>query len=456
VKRSGGRSSQTPERSGPAAGSPSSRGPGSAPPSTPGARPGLAQTGHSKRVQGAPADPSRDEGALGAKAGGPPEEGYAADAYVVSLPAFEGPLDLLLHLIQKHELDILDIPVGFITKKYLEYLAVFEALTIDVASEYLVMAATLAHIKSKMLLPDLPKEQGEGDDDEEEEDPRAELVRRLLAYQKYKAAAEELGGRDTLGSGVFPRGASEAVEEGPAPFAPVALFSLLDAFNDVLSRTKTKVEHEVVFDRISITDRIVELTDELRARRRIEFTELFLRPGGPAPSRFDVIITFLAVLEMARLKMMRIYQAESLSPIHVELLVVEEDAADPLTMHEFADPSDARAEAPREEPVEPKEPPLEPQDADPEASIVDAEPAVEAEADVERPHGVDVDAASVDEADADGASTDEASADEASADEASADQASADEASAVEASADEAGVDVADAEEADVDEGNES
>ncbi len=248
-----------------------------------------------------------------------------ADAYVVDLPTFQGPLDLLLHLIQKHELDILDIPVSFVTEKYLAYLDMMRTLTIDVASEYLVMAATLLHIKSKMLLPQLPG----GQDDaasEEEADPRGELVRRLLEYQKYKAAAESLGERDTLGKDVFPRGAEDVAPPGPAEFQSFGVFGLLDALEKVLTRTKQKFEHNVVFDRISITDRIMELTARMKARRKMLFEELF----DESRTTFEVIITFLAMLEMCKLKLMRIYQAEppsstQLSPIHVELLVLSED-----------------------------------------------------------------------------------------------------------------------------------
>jgi segregation and condensation protein A len=265
------------------------------------------------------------------------------DAYVVSLPMFEGPLDLLLSIIQKHELDILDIPVSFVTQKYLEYLDVMRSLTIDVASEYLVMAATLAHIKSRMLLPEPPKDQdGEGAEGEEL-DPRAELVRRLLEYQKYKNAAEALGSRDTLGSSVFARGGSEPEAEGPAPFAPVGTFDLLDAFAKVLARTKTRLDHEVVFDRISISDRITQLVDMLRVRRSMPFDELF--SGGA--TRFDLVITFLAVLEMARLKMMRVFQAESLSPIHVELLLIDDEPVDPLKFPSDRPPGGGSDDDPR-------------------------------------------------------------------------------------------------------------
>jgi segregation and condensation protein A len=259
-----------------------------------------------------------------------PEPGQeGSDAPFLQLPSFEGPLDLLLHLIQQHELDILDIPVSFITQKYLEYLKLMRTLSIDVASEYLVMAATLTHIKSKMLLPSVPAGQEDDALAAAEEDPRAELVRRLLEYQKYKAAAAELGERSALGRDVFARGSAEVVPEGPAPFAPTPIFSLLDAFNRVLSRAKVRIDHEVVFDRISITDRIVQLTEKLGVRKAMPFEELFEIPVDPeaapgerrAPSRFDLVITFLAVLEMARMKILRVYQSDPLAPIHVELAV---------------------------------------------------------------------------------------------------------------------------------------
>ena len=158
------------------------------------------------------------------------------NGYNVSLSSFEGPLDLLLHLCQKHELDILDIPIGFVTEKYLEYLAVMQLLDLDLASEYLVMAATLAHIKSKMLLPAPPPGQEDDALAEEEEDPREALIKRLLEYQKYKAAGEDLQARGVAGRDVFLRGASleEAVQTGLPPLAQVPLFSLVEAFQGVL------------------------------------------------------------------------------------------------------------------------------------------------------------------------------------------------------------------------------
>lgn len=247
-----------------------------------------------------------------------PELAGSDAAYVVALPAFEGPLDLLLHLIQSHELNILDIPIAFVTEKYLAYIALMQNLSIDLAADYLVMAATLAHIKSKMLLPSVPSEQQDDGDALFEEDPRGELVRRLLEYQKYKLAAEELGGRQTLGRDVFSRGMPEEKVAGPAAFAPPGLFSLLEAFEGVLKRAKISLDHEVVFERVSIADRITEIADTLASKKRVLFDDLF---GGDVtnPSRIELVITFLAILEMAKLRMLRIFQAGPLGAVQVEM-----------------------------------------------------------------------------------------------------------------------------------------
>jgi segregation and condensation protein A len=238
--------------------------------------------------------------------------------YSVSLPSFEGPLDLLLHLCQKHELDILDIPISFVTEKYLEYLAVMQLMNLDVASEYLLMAATLAHIKSKMLLPAPPPGQ-EDEESELEEDPREALIRRLLEYQKYKQAAADLAARGVTGRDVFTRGVvlEEAVNTGLPPLAEVPLYSLVEAFQAVLSRSKVKMSHDIVADRMSLSDRINELADVLKARRRMTFDELFVG----MTTKFDLVITFLALLEMSKLRMTRLFQTEPLAPIYVELSV---------------------------------------------------------------------------------------------------------------------------------------
>jgi segregation and condensation protein A len=244
-----------------------------------------------------------------------------AASYRVQLPEFEGPLDLLLHLIQEHELDILDIPIAFITEKYVEYITLMEELNIDLASEYLVMAATLLHIKSKTLLPSVPADQLE-DGVTYEEDPRADLVRRLLEYQKYKQAAAHLGDRDVLGRDVFTRGVALPGEEGPAPLAPLSIFKLLEAFQSVVDRAQVRVDHEISLERFSITDRINQLVDVLRSRPRVTFLDLF----EGQQTRGDLIVTFLALLEMTRLRMTRLSQEGPLEPIIVELAVRDDDA----------------------------------------------------------------------------------------------------------------------------------
>jgi segregation and condensation protein A len=245
-----------------------------------------------------------------------------AAAWSVQLPHFEGPLDLLLHLCQKHELNILDIPISFVTEKYLEYLAVMELMQLDVAAEYLVMAATLAHIKSKMLLPAPPPGQ-EDDDPEDEIDPREALIRRLLEYQKYKDAGQQLAARGVAGRDIFLRGApvEEAASQGLPPLAEIPIYALVDAFQRVLDRSKIQLSHDVVADRISISDRITELSDLLAIRKRVQFEELF---DGQA-SKGDLVITFLALLEMAKLRMMRLLQAEPLGPLYIELAAARED-----------------------------------------------------------------------------------------------------------------------------------
>jgi segregation and condensation protein A len=249
----------------------------------------------------------------------------------VALPSFEGPLDLLLHLCQKHELNILDIPIGFVTEKYLEYLAMMQmaagSLGLDVASEYLLMAATLAHIKSKMLLPAPPPGQ-EDEVSEFEEDPREALIKRLLEYQKYKQAAADLAARGVTGRDVFTRGVvlEEAVNTGLPPLADIPLYSLLEAFQSVLDRAKVKLSHDVVADRISLSDRINELADVIRARKRMTFEDLF----AGAMTRFDLVITFLALLEMTKLRMTRLFQTEPLAPLYVELAASDDQPLEAL------------------------------------------------------------------------------------------------------------------------------
>lgn len=262
----------------------------------------------------------------------------------LELPGFEGPFDLLLHLIEEHELDILNIPVAFVTERYLQYLALMQELNIDIAADYLVMAATLAHIKSRMLLPTPPADD-DADGDEAEQDPRAELIRRLLEYQKYKQAAEQLANRSVLGRDTFARGALPEIVEGPAPLAPVGIWKLLEAFEKILSRAKTSLDHHIEFERLSITDRINQLVDLLKAKGRLSFDDLF---DGQC-SRAELIVTFLALLEMTKLRLTNVQQESALAPIYIELAVSELDA-DSLTSELMGDAVDAVQSALQGEP----------------------------------------------------------------------------------------------------------
>jgi segregation and condensation protein A len=273
-------------------------------------------------------------GAPAASASGAPGSAPSAklqstldDGYRVALPMFEGPLDLLLHLVKKHELDILNIPIAFITERYVAYIKLLDELNIDVASEYLLMAATLVHIKSRMLLPNAPSDETDETLDEADVDPRAELVRRLLEYQKYKLAAEQLGGRNLLGRDVFPRGSSEEVASGQPGLEAVSMFKLLDAFQQVLERTQKTQEHQIDFERFSITEKISELVDRLNVEKKLVFHEIFT----PDSSRAELIITFLAILEMTRLRLTRLSQDGPLAPIYIELRILKDEAEDEAT-----------------------------------------------------------------------------------------------------------------------------
>jgi segregation and condensation protein A len=231
----------------------------------------------------------------------------AAKAFHLTLPTFEGPLDLLLHLIREHKLDIFDIPIAFVTSEYLAYLGRMKELNLDIAGEFLVMAATLAHIKSRLLLPrpETPAEESE----EEQGDPRADLVRRLLEYQKYKAAAEDLGRQDLLGREVFTRQVkAEQVPfgDGELGLKEVSVFKLIEALDKVLKNLKPEKQHQVVLERVSISDAISRIAELLRDKEKITFFELF----DGMTERHRVIATFLGLLEMTRLKLVRVLQEE--------------------------------------------------------------------------------------------------------------------------------------------------
>jgi segregation and condensation protein A len=230
------------------------------------------------------------------------------DAYTFRLEGFEGPLDLLLHLIQKNELDIFNIPIALITEQYLEYLQLMKVLNLDMAGEYLLMASTLLHIKSKMLLP-----KSSDGEEEEEEDPRTELVRRLLEYQKYKQAAVELEKRPLLDRDVFIRlvaAESEPEEEK----IEVNLFELLEAFRKVLDRVKPETIHEVILEHLSVEDKIQEILTLLeKENRSMAFHRLF----PDQASRRVVVVTLLAILELVKIKRIRIFQLAPFETIRI-------------------------------------------------------------------------------------------------------------------------------------------
>lgn len=250
------------------------------------------------------------------------------DSYQVQLDVFEGPLDLLLHLVKKHELDILDIPISFVTEKYLAYLDAMSALDIDVAAEYLVMAATLCHIKSRELLPgsaddDEEVELGEGTDETEDVDPRADLIRRLLEYQKYKEAALKLGDRPVVGRNVWGRGTAleDAIAENvdPDAVAPLAQFPvhrLIEALDRLMRRAKVRITHDVLIDRLSVSQRISELTDRLEKETSFAFSSMFRFLKEDVEMTYEeirneAVVTFLAILEMAKLRLIAITQHEA-------------------------------------------------------------------------------------------------------------------------------------------------
>jgi len=249
------------------------------------------------------------------------------DAYQVKLDAFEGPLDLLLHLIRTNEVNIYDIPVALITEQYLGYLELMQDLNLDVAGEFLVMASTLIHIKSRMLLPRPGPAQ---DDGEPEGDPREALVRQLLEHQKYKAAAALLHERETLRGAQFMRPDERVAELAGDEYEPeldVDLFSLLAAFKGVLERASRRVPMVLPPEQLSIEDRIRQVLGRLSETDACGFEELFADGDGSRPF---MIVTFLALLEMIRLKLIRVFQSGGTGPIRVYKRARPADAPHPI------------------------------------------------------------------------------------------------------------------------------
>jgi segregation and condensation protein A len=233
------------------------------------------------------------------------------DAYTVTLAGFSGPLDLLIHLIKKNEVNIWDIPIALITAQYLEYLDLLEELNLDVAGDFIVMAATLIHIKSRMLLPRPDPSQ-----EDAEEDPRDALVNRLLEYQKFKAAANLLHEREELRSAQWQRPnervAGLAGEDYEAE-VEVDLFSLMAAFKAVLDRATQRPTVSIPGAQISIEARIEQLLARLSETEACGFEDLF----EDADTRQGLIVTFLALLEMIRTRLVRVFQAGMFGAIRV-------------------------------------------------------------------------------------------------------------------------------------------
>jgi segregation and condensation protein A len=242
----------------------------------------------------------------------------------IKLQSFEGPLDLLVHLIKKNKMNVYDIQIAVVTKQYLEYLNLMQELNLDLASEFLVMAATLIHIKSKMLLP---RPETAAGDPVDEEDPRDALVRRLLEHQHFKAAAEMLHDKETLRNAQWARPDSRIEEIAGDDYEPeieVDLFSLLSAFKQVLERARVRPPVVLPAEEISIESRIEQLLERLSETEACGFEDLFDGDRG------DMIVTFLAMLEMIRLKLIRVFQQGGIGAIRVYKRARPTDAPHPI------------------------------------------------------------------------------------------------------------------------------
>lgn len=234
--------------------------------------------------------------------------------YKVKLEVFEGPLDLLLYLIKKEEVDIYDIPIERITNQYMEYLTLMQMLNLEVAGEFLVMAATLMYIKSRMLLP--VDQQVTDSEAEDGEDPRWELIRQLVEYKKFKDAAVQLAKREAEQANIFPRHSPDTgiAMDKDVPLADVSIFDLINAFNDVLKKASARDGfREIIEEKYTVSDKIEEILYTLRDQTQIIFSELFAR----ATSRAEIVVMFLALLELIRLKRLKVRQEEAFGEIHV-------------------------------------------------------------------------------------------------------------------------------------------
>lgn len=236
----------------------------------------------------------------------------------VKLEIYEGPLDLLLHLIKKNEVDIYDIPISLVTNQYLEYLELMETLNIELAGEFLVMAATLTQIKSRMLLPVTEK-----DDEEREEDPRLALIRPLVEHMKIRDAAEKLGNREMLDRDVFSRPASikEMGLKKEEQTVKVNLFELFESFRQILSNLDASADLKITLESKSLDVRISEIIDLLKLKSPLIFEELFTDDR----SKEEMILTFLTILELSRIGIIGLMQDMVLKKITINYLANEEE-----------------------------------------------------------------------------------------------------------------------------------
>ena len=252
----------------------------------------------------------------------PPAAPTGEVAYRVRVGEFEGPLDLLLHLVRVNEIDITDIPIVSITEQYNAYLELMAEMNLEIAGEYLVMAATLMHIKSRMLLPPDP----DLAEEEAETDPRAELAQQLLEYQRFKQAAENLQAMDSRRSLIYTRDEMDEEFRGEE-LLTVDLFDLLKAFRGLLGRLGQEEQLALRRDNVSVAEKINWLTDLLARRKSVELSELL----ADLPTRLDCIATFLALLEMMRLQLVAVFQRKLFGEIRVALT---EDSGDPVPASE--------------------------------------------------------------------------------------------------------------------------
>jgi segregation and condensation protein A len=232
--------------------------------------------------------------------------------YKVKLEVFEGPLDLLLYLIKRDEIDVYDISIERITRQYLEYLQAFKELKIDVAGEFVVMAANLIYLKSRSLLP---LDQQPPEEDADEDDPRWDLIRQLIEYKKFKEAAAQLHDRALEQERMFTRdGGVAAISDGPLPLHEVGIFQLIHAFQEVIKRVEAQEDLQEIFgERFSVSDKIEKILERVGNGTPVRFSELF----GQIVSRLEIVVTFLALLELIRLNQVRALQPKMFDEIEI-------------------------------------------------------------------------------------------------------------------------------------------